>query len=79
MVRSDPDWRASLPASTRSSRAASSSRRRGTSPAGPGARCLHVFLLSSDRAGLIERVVVDLARQKIAYRNYVPPTRRTGR
>ena len=49
-------------------------------PCGPGARCLHVFLLSSDRAGLIERVVVDLARQKIAYRNYVPPTiRRTGR
>lgn len=46
-------------------------------PCGPGARCLHVFLLSSDRAGLIERVVVDLARQKIAYRNYVPPTRRT--
>lgn len=48
-------------------------------PCGPGARCLHVFLLSSDRAGLIERVVVDLARQKIAYRNYVPPARRTGR
>jgi hypothetical protein len=49
-------------------------------PCGPGARCLHVFLLSSDRAGLIERVVVDLARQRIAYRNYVPPTiRRTGR
>jgi hypothetical protein len=48
-------------------------------PCGPGARCLHVFLLSSDRAGLIERVVVDLARQKMAYRNYVPPTRRTGR
>ena len=49
-------------------------------PCGPGARCLHVFLLSSDRAGLIERVVVDLARKKITYRNYVPPTiRRTGR
>ena len=48
-------------------------------PCGPGARCLHVFLLSSDRAGLIERVVVDLARPKIAYRNYVPPVRRTGR
>ena len=48
-------------------------------PCGPGARCLHVFLLSSDRAGLIERVVVDLARQKIAYRNYVPPIRRTVR
>jgi hypothetical protein len=48
-------------------------------PCGPGARCLHVFLLSSDRAGLIERVVVDLARQKIAYRNYAPPARRTGR
>lgn len=51
-----------------------------TKPCGPGARCLHVFIMSSDRAGLIERVVVDLARQKIAYRNYVPPTiRRTGR
>jgi hypothetical protein len=48
-------------------------------PCGPGARCLHVFLLSSDRAGLIERVVVDLARQKIAYRNYVPPIGRMGR
>ncbi len=51
-----------------------------TRPCGPGARCLHVFLLSSDRAGLIERLVVDLARQRIVYRNYVPPTiRRTGR
>jgi hypothetical protein len=48
-------------------------------PCGPGSRCLHVFVLSSDRAGLIERVVVDLARQKIAYRHYVPPVRRTGR
>lgn len=48
-------------------------------PCGPGARCLHVFVLSSDRAGLIERVVVDLARQNIAYRHYTPPIRRTGR
>lgn len=48
-------------------------------PCGPGARCLHVFLLSSDRAAQIRRVVVDLAREKLAYRDYMPSTRRTGR
>jgi hypothetical protein len=43
-------------------------------PCGPGARCLHVFLLSSDRAGLIRRVVVDLASQRLAYSVYDPDT-----
>jgi hypothetical protein len=43
-------------------------------PCGPGARCLHVFLLSSDRAGLIRRVVVDLASRRLAYRLFDPDT-----
>jgi hypothetical protein len=47
-------------------------------PCGPGARCLHVFLLSSDRSGLIRRVVVDLAREKLAYRVYTPEMGRNG-
>jgi hypothetical protein len=42
-------------------------------PCGPGSRCLHVFLLSSDRAGLIRRVVVDLVKRDIPYTAYVPP------
>ena len=41
-------------------------------PCGPGSRCLHVFLLSSDRAGLIRRVVVDLVNRDIPYRAYSP-------
>ena len=41
-------------------------------PCGPGSRCLHVFLLSSDRAGLIRRVVVDLVKRDIPYKAYVP-------
>ncbi len=41
-------------------------------PCGPGSRCLHVFLLSSDRAGLIRRVVVDLVTGEIPYRSYNP-------
>ena len=41
-------------------------------PCGPGSRCLHVFLLSSDRAGLIRRVVVDLVKRDIPYTAYVP-------
>lgn len=41
-------------------------------PCGPGSRCLHVFLLSSDRAGLIRRVVVDLVPRSIAYPLYTP-------
>ncbi|MFY9552231.1 MAG: hypothetical protein WAU32_13860 [Thermoanaerobaculia bacterium] len=41
-------------------------------PCGPGSRCLQIFLLSSDRAGLIRRVVVDLVTKGIPYRSYVP-------
>jgi hypothetical protein len=47
-------------------------------PCGPGSRCLHVFLLSSDRAGLIRRVVVDLVKRDIPYRSYTPSMGRTG-
>jgi hypothetical protein len=42
-------------------------------PCGPGARCVHVLLLSSDRAGLIRRVVVDLSSRTIPYLVYTPP------
>jgi len=42
-------------------------------PCGPDTRCLHVFLLSSDRSGLIRRVVVDLSRLRLAYSLYMPP------
>ena len=47
-------------------------------PCGPGSRCLHVFLMSSDRAGIIRRVVVDLVRQTIAYPVYTPSTATMG-
>ena len=43
-------------------------------PCGPGSRCLHVFLLSSDRAGTIRRVVVDLVKREIVYPVYVAGT-----
>jgi len=42
-------------------------------PCGPGARCVHVLLLSSDRSGLIRRVVVDLSSRTIPYLAYTPP------
>ena len=41
-------------------------------PCGPGRRCLHVFLLSSDRSGTIRRLVVDLVSRSIPYRVYTP-------
>jgi len=41
-------------------------------PCGPGSRCLRVFLLSSDRAGTIRQVVVDLAKQRVAYDDFAP-------
>jgi hypothetical protein len=41
-------------------------------PCGPGSRCLHVFLLSSDRSGLIRRLVVDLVTRSIPYPVYTP-------
>ena len=46
------------------------------SPCGPKTRCLHVFLLSPDRAGLIRRIVVDVAHMSLAYQSYVPPSGR---
>lgn len=41
-------------------------------PCGPGSRCLRVFLLSSDRAGTIRQVVVDLVRERVAYDDFAP-------
>ncbi|MEP6993708.1 MAG: hypothetical protein ABI968_04225 [Acidobacteriota bacterium] len=41
-------------------------------PCGPGTRCVHVMLLSSDRSGLIRHVVVDLAARFIPYPVYTP-------
>lgn len=46
------------------------------SPCDPQTRCLHVFLLSPDRVGLIRRVVVDLSNLRLAYRIYTPPAGR---
>jgi hypothetical protein len=40
---------------------------------GPRSRCLHVFWLSPDRAGLVRWTVVDLVKQAIAYRAYHAP------
>jgi hypothetical protein len=45
-------------------------------PCGPGSRCLRVFLLSSDRAGTIRQVVVDLVKQRVAYADFAPGIRR---
>jgi hypothetical protein len=41
-------------------------------PCAPGSRCLRVFLLSSDRAGTIRQVVVDLVKQRVVYDDYAP-------
>ena len=41
-------------------------------PCGPGSRCLQVLLMSSDRAGVIRRVVVDLVPRSLAYSVYLP-------
>jgi hypothetical protein len=48
-------------------------------PCGPGSRCLRVFLLSSDRAGTIRQVVVDLVKQQVAYDDFLPEPWRKGR
>jgi hypothetical protein len=48
-------------------------------PCGPGSRCLRVFLLSSDRAGTIRQIVVDLVKQRVAYDDFTPDSRRNGR
>jgi hypothetical protein len=48
-------------------------------PCGPGSRCLRVFLLSSDRAGTIRQLVVDLVRQQVAYDDFVAEPWRKGR
>ncbi len=47
-------------------------------PCGPGSRCLRVFLLSSDRAGTIRQVVVDLVKQRVAYDDFAPAASRSG-
>jgi hypothetical protein len=39
---------------------------------GPRTRCLQVLLVSPDHRGLLRRVVVDMARDTIVYRAYVP-------
>jgi hypothetical protein len=39
---------------------------------GPGARCLLIQILSPDRSGLIRVVGVDLVKQAIAYRTFLP-------
>jgi hypothetical protein len=44
-------------------------------PCGPGSRCLRVFLLSSDRAGTIRQVVVDLVKDRVVYDDFAPRTR----
>jgi hypothetical protein len=41
-------------------------------PCGPGSRCLRVFMLSSDRAGTIRQVVVDLVSQRVVYNDFAP-------
>ncbi|HEY1250415.1 MAG TPA: hypothetical protein VGH97_04450 [Thermoanaerobaculia bacterium] len=48
-------------------------------PCGPGARCVHVLLLSADRAGLIRRVVVDLGSRTVPYLVYTPPVSESHR
>jgi hypothetical protein len=49
------------------------------SPCGPGSRCLRVFLLSSDRAGTIRQLVVDLVKEKVAYDDFSAEPWRSGR
>lgn len=44
-----------------------------TGACGLGTRCLQLLLLSPDRIGLIRRIVVDLTRQTVPYRDYTPP------
>lgn len=44
-----------------------------TGSCGLGTRCLQLLLLSPDRIGLIRRIVVDLTRQTVPYRDYTPP------
>jgi hypothetical protein len=39
---------------------------------GPGARCLLVQVLSPDHSGLIRVAAVDLVKQQVTYRNFVP-------
>jgi hypothetical protein len=39
---------------------------------GPGTRCLLLLVISPDHSGLIRRVVVDLAKERIAYRTFDP-------
>jgi hypothetical protein len=46
---------------------------------GPGTRCLEIQLMTQDRLGLIRNVVVDLTKQEIVYRTYVPADGKGGK
>lgn len=39
---------------------------------GPGSRCLEVQLMTDNRLGFIRNVIVDLTKDAIVYRNYLP-------
>ena len=79
MVRSEPGTGATLRPLPPGSRGRLRPRGgRGASPAGPAPGASTCSCSPRTGAGLIERVVVDLARQKIAYRNYVPPIQEDG-
>lgn len=41
-------------------------------PCGPGSRCLEVQLMTDNRLGFIRNVIVDLTKQAIVYRTYMP-------
>jgi len=48
-------------------------------PCGPGSRCLKIQLLTQDRVGFIRNVIVDLTRQAIVYRTYLPAEEGKGK
>lgn len=41
-------------------------------PCGPGSRCIEVQLMTDNRLGFIRNVIVDLTKQAIVYRTYMP-------
>ena len=48
-------------------------------PCGPGSRCLKIQLLTQDRVGFIRNVIVDLMKQEIVYRTYLPADEGKGK
>jgi hypothetical protein len=48
-------------------------------PCGPGSRCLEVQLMTQDRLGFIRNVIVDLTKQAIVYRTYLPAEEGKGK